>query len=151
MELKIISKKEDPLLLRTKVEAELTFDKVTPSREEVKTKLAAEMGKDGKLIVVKWIYTARGLKKAKNLSYVYDNEESLKRIEVQKKTDGKAKKEEAKAAPEAKKEEPEKKEAKKAEDKADKKEAKEQPKEAKPEKKAEEKPQQQKEAAPNKK
>lgn len=134
MELKIINKKEYPLLFRTKVEAELTFDKGTPSIAEVKSKLGKDLGKDEKLIVVKNIYTAYGLKKAKNLSYIYENEEALKRIEVQKKEKtGKkgAKSEGAAEKPqEAKKEEKTKqKEAKKEDQK---------PKETKSEEKAKE-------------
>ena len=81
MELKIINKKEEPLLSRTMVEAEITFEKTTPSGREVKSRLAKDLGKDEKLIVVKGIHTYLGSKKAKNLSYVYENEESLKRIE----------------------------------------------------------------------
>ena len=97
MELKIISKKEDPLLSRTKIEVEVVFEKATPSSEEIKSKLATDLGKDGKLIVVKGIYTIRGLKKAKNISYVYENEDYLKRIEVGKKESGKKAKEEVKS------------------------------------------------------
>ena len=94
MELKIINKKEYPLLSRTKVESEIVFEKSTPSKDEIKSKLGKDLGKDEKLIVVKSIYTMYGLKKCKNLSYVYENEESLKRIEVQK--EKKSKKTEAK-------------------------------------------------------
>ena len=94
MQLKIVNKKEDPLLSRTKVESEIIFGKTTPSREEIKNELVKVLGKDEKLIVVKGIFTSYGLKKAKNLSYVYENEESLKRIEVEKKK--KAKKKEIK-------------------------------------------------------
>ena len=79
MELKIINKNKEPLLARIKVEAEVIFEKATPSREEIKNKLATDLSKDKKLIVVKAIYTIRGLKKATNLSYVYENEEALKR------------------------------------------------------------------------
>lgn len=111
MELKIINKKEYPLLSRTKVESEIVFEKSTPSKDEIKSKLGKDLGKDEKLIVVKSVYTMYGLKKCKNLSYVYENEESLKRIEVQK--EKKSKKKEAK--PEemaAEKPQEEKKEAK---------------------------------------
>ena len=106
MELKIINKKEDPLLSRTKVESEIIFEKTTPSREEIKNELVKVLGKDEKLIVVKGIFTSYGLKKAKNLSYVYENEESLKRIEVEKKkVEGKkkeTKKEEKESKPKEK-------------------------------------------------
>jgi|SRR3989338_3298035 len=93
MDLKIISKKQDPLLSRVKVEAEIVFDKTTPSRGEIKSKLAKDLGKDEKLIAVKGIYMDYGLKKARNVSYVYENEESLKRIEpkIKEKSGGKKK------------------------------------------------------------
>ena len=120
MELKIINKNEEPLLARTKVEADVIFEKATPSREEIKNKLATDLGKDKKLIVVKAIYTIRGLKKATNLSYVYENEEALKRIEVEKK--GSEDKKEAKE--EVKAEKPEAKKDGKAEEKTEQKEAK---------------------------
>ena len=115
MDLKIINKKQDPLLSRTKVEAEIVFEKATPSREEIKSKLAKDLGKDEKLIAVKGIYTDYGLKKARNVSYVYENEESLKRIEPQIKEKAGGKKKEAKE--DAKEGEVEKKqETKKAEE-----------------------------------
>ena len=106
MELKIINKKEYPLLSRTMVESEIAFEKSTPSKDEIKSKLGKDLGKDEKLIVVKSIYTMYGLKKCKNLSYVYENEESLKRIEVQKEKKKEAKPEEkaAEKPQEAKKE-----------------------------------------------
>src|SRR3989338_921943 len=113
MDLKIINKKQDPLLSRVKVEAEIVFEKATPSREEIKSKLAKDLSKDEKLIVVKSIYTDYGLKKARNVSYVYENEEFLKRIEPKIKEKSGGKKKEAK---EDSKEEAEKKqETKKAE------------------------------------
>jgi len=129
MELKIINKKEYPLLSRTKVESEISFDKATPSGEEIKSKLGKELGKEEKLIVVKGIYMEYGLKKAKNLAYVYENEEDLKRIEVEKKEKA-GKKKDAKPADQEK---PAKEEAKQ----------KEKPKESKPEEKKEKKPEHQ--------
>ena len=113
MELKIINKKEEPLLSRTRVEADILFEKTTPSRAEIKSKLSKDLGKDEKLIVVRSIYTQYGLKKARNLSYVYENEEDLKRIEVEKKEKQKKEVKEEEKPQEAKKEQKdEKKEAK---------------------------------------
>ena len=67
MELKVINKKEEPLLSRIKVEAEIAFEKATPSRAEIKSQVAKDVGKDEKLVVVKSIYTTYGLKKAKTV------------------------------------------------------------------------------------
>ncbi|MAH01857.1 hypothetical protein CMO87_01325 [Candidatus Woesearchaeota archaeon] len=128
MELKIINKKEEPLLSRTKVEAEMVFEKATPSREETKSKLCNILGKDEKLIVVKGIYNEFGLKKAKNLSYVYENEESLKKIEVEtkKKTGKKETQEGAEEKPQKQAKKEETKEETKKETKAPKQEPKKQ-------------------------
>lgn len=103
MDLKILSKKEEPLLSRTKVEAEVSFDKTTPSKSEVKKALVEELGKEEKLIVVNKIYTVYGIKKAKNLAYAYENEEIMKAIEPKPKVSEKkeAAKEETKESPKA--------------------------------------------------
>jgi ribosomal protein S24E len=85
MQLKIINKKDDPLLSRCRVESEISFEKSTPPEEEIKDELAKALGKDKKLIVLKHVYNEYGLKKANGMAYVYENEESLKRIERQKK------------------------------------------------------------------
>ena len=136
MELKILNKKEEPLLSRTRMEAEVIFENATPSGKEVKSNLAKTIGKDEKLIDVKSIYTAFGLKKAKILFYAYENEEILKRIKVKKKeSEKKPKAESEETKPEAKKEE--KTDAKI--EKKDKKETKQESKEQKSEKTKEKK------------
>ena len=81
MDLKILSKKEEPLLSRTIVEAEVSFDKATPSESEIRSALAKSLGRDEKLIVVKGLYAGFGIRKAKNVSYAYENEEVMKSIE----------------------------------------------------------------------
>jgi len=81
MDLKILSKKEEPLLSRTIVEAEVSFDKATPSKPEIKNALAKSLGKDEKLIVARGIYSGYGVRKAKNVSYVYENEDVMNSVE----------------------------------------------------------------------
>jgi len=123
MDLKILQKKSEPLLSRTRVESEIVFDKATPSGQEVKSALAKSLGKDEKLVDVKSIYTIFGLKKAKVLSYAYDNEETMKIIKIRKKKTEKKPKEETEAKPEeAKKEAKEGKKEEKKEAKENKKE-----------------------------
>jgi len=136
MELKILNKEHQPLLSRTKIESEILFEKSTPSGADVKTSLAKNIGKDEGLLVIKGIYTLYGMRKAKVLSYVYDNKESIKKIEKVKEDKKGDKKEEqpkaekteqkAKEQPGKKAQEPQKKE--------------EQPKAEKTEQKAKEQP-----------
>jgi ribosomal protein S24E len=146
--MKITEKKENPLLSRTEVTAEITFEKATPSKNDVKKQLASELKKDESLIVVKNIHTDYGAATARLSAFIYDSKEALEKTEPRPKKEAKpagapkeeAKKEEKPAeAPteEKKKEKPtvakpeEKKEAKPAEKPAA---------EAKPEEKKEEKP-----------
>ena len=89
MELKVMQKKEEPLLSRVRIESQVVFDKVTPSNAEVKSNLAKILGKDEKLIDIKGIYNEYGQKKAKVISYTYDNEEAIKKIKVETKAKGK--------------------------------------------------------------
>ena len=81
MDLKILSKKEEPLLSRTEIGVEVSFDKATPSESEIRSALAKSLGRDEKLIVVKGLYTGYRVRKAKNVSYAYENEEVMKSIE----------------------------------------------------------------------
>ena len=144
VELKILQKKEEPLLSRTKIESEIVFDKATPSNQEVKSSLAKALSKDEKLLDVRGIYTQYGLKKAKILCYAYENEEVLKRIKIEKKkTEKKAKPEEK--AEEVKKEEPKKEEKAEAKKEETKKEENVEAKQEKKEEKAAEQKQPKKE------
>ena len=95
MELKISNKKNEPLLSRARIESDITFDKATPSINDVRDALSAQLGKDKNLIVVKSIYNEFGLRKAKGTAYLYENEEILKRFEAKKEK----KKDAAKEAP----------------------------------------------------
>ncbi len=103
MELKIISKKEEPLLSRTRVEAELVFEKATPSNEEIKNKMAQSLGKDEKLVAVKNVHTSYGLKKAKITSYIYEDEKLKEKTERKIKKEKKEKPAEKAVAAEKKK------------------------------------------------
>ena len=97
MELKVMQKKEEPLLSRVRIESQIVFDKVTPSNAEVKSNLAKILGKDEKLIDIKSIYNEYGQKKAKVIGYAYENEDVFKKIKVETKAKGKKEVKEKKA------------------------------------------------------
>ncbi len=101
--LKVINKKENILLSRIEVEAEISFkNKATPSAEEVKQQLSKilEVGKD--LIVLKQIDTSFGDTSAKILAYQYLSKDDLNTIEPRKKEAKQEKKKETKPAEEKK-------------------------------------------------
>lgn len=98
MQLQIIQKKEKPLLSRTEIIADLSFDAATPKKDELKVKVAESLKSDANLVVVKKVETIFGEKKAKVLAFVYKNEKDMKKIEPKPKVK-KAPKEEAKEEP----------------------------------------------------
>ncbi len=81
MQLNVTSKKEEPLLSRTIVKANLEFEKATPSYTEVTALLASQLKSDEKLIAVKHVYTHFGNKKAEVIAYVYADEAKKQFVE----------------------------------------------------------------------
>lgn len=124
MTLKIIEKKEQPMLSRIEITGKLEFEGATPSTADVKKQLSSELKVDEKLIVVKSIFTNFGSETADLVAYSYLSEEDMKKIEPKpkekkgakpagekpaegaKKAPKEAPKEEAKKAPAEKKEAP---------------------------------------------
>ena len=115
MEVKILTKTEEPLLSRVKVEGEVAFEAATPSKKDVKASVAKSMKKDIGLVEIDIIDTGYGQHKARVVSYVYEtadmitkaNKPGKKALEKIKKAEEEAKQkaEEAKkAAEETKKE-----------------------------------------------
>ena len=108
MNIKILEQKKQPLLSRTEVTAEVTFEGTkTPSKSEVKKNIAAQTKSDEKLAVVKSIYNHSGSTIAQAVVYVYVSADEMKRIEPRDKKAQEAEKkaaEEKKAAAEAKEE-----------------------------------------------
>lgn len=112
MDLKIIEKIEEPLLSRTRIISEVTFENSIPSNKEVKSKIASLLKADENLLVVKSIYTNFGFKKAKVNSCLYNDEKEMGIIEIKPKKDVKEKKSETKEDKPQVKEEKESKEEK---------------------------------------
>ena len=81
MELKINSKKEEPLLSRTKIDASIQFQNATPSYPEVTKQMAGILKVDENVVALRNIYTSFGLKNAKVIAYVYKDESAKKNVE----------------------------------------------------------------------
>jgi len=86
MNLKILEQKDEPLLSRKEIKAELTFEgTATPSNDTVKKAIAKNLKADEKLVVVKSIYTTYGTNNADVNAYVYASEKEMTNIEPKKK------------------------------------------------------------------
>ncbi len=79
MELQIIKDKKNPLLKRREVSLKI-INKGTPSRIEVKNKLAAIANSKPELIVIEQLNTAFGKQEIMGTASIYENEERLKQI-----------------------------------------------------------------------
>ena len=131
MELQIIKDKANPELKRREISLKI-INKGTPSRIEVKNKLAALANSKPELIVIERLDTAFGKQEVAGTASVYESEERLKQIAHQHlMARGAPKPAEEKASEPAKEAEAKPKEEKKAEAKP----AEEKKAEAKPEKK----------------
>ena len=122
MELEITGKKENKTLQRQEVEFEIKNAKITPSRKELRPKIAAMLGAKETLTVIESINHTFGTNEGKIKVHVYENEEAMKKIEpaylIERDAGKKKKKGEEEKAEKPKEEKPEeKKEEKKEGDK----------------------------------
>ena len=81
MEMKISNKVAQPLLSRTELVGTISFDAATPSRSDVRKKLAESLKSDESLIMVRDIATAFGSKSANITAHVYKSKEDLAKFE----------------------------------------------------------------------
>lgn len=83
MDIKILSE-EKAVLPRKEISLEVKFEGSTPKRLDLKKEVAKKTKSKEDLLIVKKIFTDYGANVAKVLVYVYDDEDSLKRIEYAK-------------------------------------------------------------------
>jgi len=82
MEIKIIERKENKLLSREEIYVIIEHPgQATPTREELRKKIAAMLGVDEKLVVVKKILSAFGMPVSRAYINVYKDENVLRRVE----------------------------------------------------------------------
>lgn len=98
MELKITGKKDNKLLSRAEITAEMTHEGPTPNYDAVKKALANQLKLDESLIAIKHVYSNFGESRIKIIANVYDNKEAAKKIEPVKKEKKKPAGEEAEEA-----------------------------------------------------
>ncbi len=98
LQISIVEKKEEPLLSRIMIKANIDFEKSTPSYTETTSLLASNLKSDEKLIVIRHIHTYFGDKKAQVIAYLYADEIRKQAVEpkVKEKKDKKAAKAPAK-------------------------------------------------------
>lgn len=93
LELTITNKTEEPLLSRTMLKANVSFEKATPSYQELTSLIASKAKADEKLVAIRHVYTSFGNKNAQITAYIYNDEAKKQFIEpkIKEKKDAKAK------------------------------------------------------------
>jgi small subunit ribosomal protein S24e len=83
MDIKIINEKQ-AIIPRKEITLEVTFEKSTPKRLDLKKEIAKKTKNKEELLILKKIITNYGKRTAKITAYVYKDEETLKKIEYSK-------------------------------------------------------------------
>ena len=81
MEVYVDSERYNPLLKRREVYFTISFEGATPSRREVRSRIAGLMNAEVERVVVDYIKTEFGKTEAKCYAKIYDTVEDLKDIE----------------------------------------------------------------------
>ncbi|WP_202319417.1 30S ribosomal protein S24e [Archaeoglobus neptunius] len=81
MEVYVESERYNPLLRRREVYCRLSFEGKTPSRHDVRAKIAGLMNAEIERVVVDYIKTEFGKTEAKSYVKIYDTVDDLKSIE----------------------------------------------------------------------
>lgn len=84
MELTVKSKKETPLLSRTRVNATIEYKGATPKLLDVKQKMVAALKVKDNLVAVRHVYPRYGVEKAKVIAHVYEKHDDLIKMEDKK-------------------------------------------------------------------
>ena len=108
MNLKITEEKQNKLLSRKEITAEMTHEGPTPGYAAMKKALAKELKADESLIAIQHIYPYFGEPKVRIIANIYDNKDKMEELEpepVEKKKPAAEKKKKAEKPAEVKKEE----------------------------------------------
>ncbi len=114
MDIKVLEEKKNPLLQRREVKFSVSHNLGTPSREEIKGKIAAYLNSKPELVIIDNMRSEFGKRETKGYAKIYESVERMKSTETEHIVQRNEKKKEAKKEGEAPKEAP-KAEAKPAE------------------------------------
>ncbi|WP_174589746.1 30S ribosomal protein S24e [Methanocella conradii] len=117
MDIKVLEEKKNPLLQRREVKFSVSHNLGTPSREEIKAKIAAYLNSRPELVIIERMRSEFGKRETRGYAKIYETVERLKSVEAEHIVQRNEKKKEAKKEGEAAAAEAPKAEAKPAEPK----------------------------------
>jgi small subunit ribosomal protein S24e len=101
MDIKVIEEKKNPLLQRREVQFSVSHNLGTPSRDEIKAKIAAYLNSKPELVIIERMRSEFGKRETKGYAKIYESMERLKSTETEHIVQRNAKKEPKKAEGEA--------------------------------------------------
>ncbi len=83
MEVKVLEEKKNPLLQRREVQFSISHNLGTPSRQEIKEKLAAYLNSKPELVIIERMKSEFGKRETKGYAKIYENVDRLKDVETE--------------------------------------------------------------------
>ncbi|HMK45221.1 MAG TPA: 30S ribosomal protein S24e [Methanocella sp.] len=83
MEIKVLEERNNPLLQRREVKFSVSHNLGTPSRQEIKDKIAAYLNSKPELVIVERMRTQFGKRETRGYAKIYETPERLNRVETE--------------------------------------------------------------------
>ena len=83
MDIKVIEEKSNPLLQRREIKFSVSHNLGTPSRDEIKGKIAAYLNSKPELVVIERMRSEFGKRETRGYAKIYETVERLKSVETE--------------------------------------------------------------------
>jgi small subunit ribosomal protein S24e len=83
MEIKVLEEKNNPLLQRREVQFSVSHNLGTPSRDEIKSKIAAYLNSKPELVIIERMRSQFGKRETRGYAKIYATAERLKKVETE--------------------------------------------------------------------
>ena len=97
MDIKVLEEKSNPLLQRREIQFSVSHNLGTPSRDEIKGKIAAYLNSKPELVIIERMRSEFGKRETRGYAKIYETAERLKSVETEHIIQRNAKKEVKKA------------------------------------------------------
>ena len=97
MDIKVLEEKKNPLLQRREVKFSVSHNLGTPSRDEIKAKIAAYLNSKPELVIIERMRSQFGKRETQGYAKIYETVERMKSVETEHIVQRNAKKEPKKA------------------------------------------------------
>ncbi len=83
MDIKVLEEKKNPLLQRREIQFSVTQNLGTPSRQEIKSKLAAYLNSKPELVIIERMNQEFGKRETRGYAKIYESVDRLKSVETE--------------------------------------------------------------------